>query len=474
MFVHDEVRIQSSVGFTRVGVSRTIGLLAALVAALLTFSMAAAAPARAATAPLPTFGTQFHGVWGDYDDATRAMVLDTLKANGATTVRIDVSWRMLEPDAPGVFSAWGLGVVDNAINMAASRGLKPLVTLWMTPKWATGSDDERVAPTSAAALNALSDVSRRLAARYNGTVDGWEVWNEPNSNDFMRGADPVVYAQVLAAAYTGFKAGSPATPVVFGGPMYVDDTWVGKVLAAGGKGKYDVMGVHPYMAVADAPPDLPDDGSMWRMDHLASLIDVMSKFGEAGKPIWFTEFGWSVHPTAPDAANWQRGVTPAQATDYLQRTVTLLQSKYPTVARVYWYKDRADSADVNNTGYGLVFPNGSPTPTLAAAPAIFSNVAPPAATPGAPASLQVTVSGDRKKGYLATARWTPPVNSSVTGYTVSLRRLDKPGVTTVTVSGTTLAQQLTVVKGGTYQIAVSATNAAGTGAATVSAPFKVR
>lgn len=465
MFTPSEAR-----SLTRIGLVRVVGLLVALVTASLAFGLTAPTSAQAAVASAPMFGVQFHGVWGNYTDATRAQVLDTLKANGAKTVRIDVSWRMLEPDAPGVFNSWGLATVDKAITMAASRGLKPLVTLWMTPKWATGSDNERLAPTSATALNALTDVSKRLAVRYNGKVDAWEVWNEPNNADFMPGADPVVYAKVLAAASKGFKAGSPATPVVFAGTSYVDDEWIGKALAAGAAGKYDVMGVHPYMAVADLAPDLADDGTMWRMNHLPNLINVMGKYGEAKKPIWFTEFGWSVHPTPAGTANWARGVTPAQATDYLKRTVALVKAKYPTVARVYWYKDRADSADVNNTGYGLVLPNGKPTPTLTAAKAIFAAPVAPV-KPAAPASLTVTATS---KATVATARWTAPTNTTVTGYTVQLRRVDRPSTATTKVAATTLTTNFTVVKGGTYQVAVAATNAAGSGAYKVSAPFTVR
>ena len=338
-----------------------------VVGSLLTPATAeAATPTVPASGSSPAFGVQFHGTWQDYTDAQRAQVLDTLRANGAQTVRIDVSWRMLEPDAPGVFSPWGLRTVDNAISMAASRGLRPLVTVWMTPKWATGSDDERVPPTSPAALAAFTDLTTRLADRYDGVVDGYEMWNEPNSNDFMRGADPVVYAKLLAAGYAGVKAGSPATPVVFGGPMFVDDVWVSKVLAAGAAGKYDVMGVHPYQAIADEAPEAPDDGSKWRMNHLPALLRVMTAHGDGGKPIWFTEFGWSVHPTQANAANWERGVSQAVQADYLLRTLDMVTRDYPSVTRVYWYNDRATTADPSNTGYGLVNTDGTPVPALAA------------------------------------------------------------------------------------------------------------
>ena len=191
----------------------------------------------------------------------------------------------------------------------------------MAPQWANGSTDERMPVTSSKGLTGLTSVTKRLAAKYAGVVDGWEVWNEPNDSNFMTGASPTVYAGMLKAAYSGFKAGDKNCKVVFSGTSHVDDTWVGKALAAGAKGKYDVMGVHPYMGVADEAPDLPDNGGMWRMNHLASLINVMKNYGEGSKPIWFTEFGWSVHPTPTNPANWQRGVTATQQADYLARTI---------------------------------------------------------------------------------------------------------------------------------------------------------
>ena len=343
---------------------RWLLVLALLVAGL---GFAQVGPATAAMPPnSPLFGSQFHGTWADYTDQSRAAVLDALAANGATSVRIDVSWRMLEPVQAGKFDAWGLSLVDHVIMMANERGLTPMIMFWQTPEWATGSDDPRIAPQTPAALAALTDVTRRLASRYGTQVVGWEVWNEPNHNDFLRGADPTVYAQVLRAAYAGFKSGSSTTPVVFGGLQYVDDEWASAALAAGAAGHYDVMGVHPYMGVADEAPDLPDDGTMWRMNHLPALIAAMGKHGESSKPIWFTEFGWRVAPTAPGTANWLRGVTQETQADYLMRALAMVGDRYPTVQRMYWYNDRAKSDDPANTGYGLVYSDGTPVPALAA------------------------------------------------------------------------------------------------------------
>lgn len=345
------------------------GILALLVGGSLVVPAAAAPATLAATGDNssgPQFGVQFHGTWGDYDDAERAVVLDTLRAHGVGTVRIDVSWRMLQPAGPGAFDPWGVKQVDAAIDAAVARGLDPLVTLWMTPEWVTGSADERVGPTSPEALDRWQEFAGAMAQRYAGRVSAWEIWNEPNHEDFLRGADPEQYAQILRHAYAGIKQAAPTSQVVFGGTQYVDTAWIGKVLAAGGT-TYDVMGVHPYQGVSDEAPEAADNGTMYRMARVPALYRLMARFGGSGRPVWFTEFGWRASPNIPGIPHWKRGVSPRRQASYLVRTLRYVRAEMPFVTRVYWYTDRADSMVMRRAGYGLVRPDGSPTRALVAA-----------------------------------------------------------------------------------------------------------
>ena len=328
-------------------------------------------PASAAATNLPTFGVQFHGTWEGYTDEAKQHVLRNLYLAGAETVRIDVSWAMLEPERSGQLSPWGEQRVDEAIRAAEDNGLRPLVMFWLAPSWANDSSDERVAPTSAEGLAGLRSITERMAAKYDGVVEAWQVWNEPNSDTFLRGADPEVYAAVLTAAHAGFKAGDPDTTVVFGGPSYVDAEWVHEVFHHAGVDDFDVMSVHPYMGVADEAPEAPDNGTMWRLNHLPALLDVMARHGVGDRDVWFTEFGWQVGRNDPDTPNWQRGVTAAQQADYLQRTVNLVRAVYPQVTRVYWYQDRADSMDRADSGFGLVLPDGTGTSALRRAASMY-------------------------------------------------------------------------------------------------------
>jgi polysaccharide biosynthesis protein PslG len=340
-----------------------LGVLAALsvMAATLVLPHGSAA---ATTPSGPAFGSQFHGMWGSYSDTQRAQVLDQLAAHGTEWVRLDVSWGMLQPDGPDRYSTWGVNFVDRVIGMITARGMKPLVTLWMTPAWANGGKGERALPDDP---RHYAEAARWAAARWADKVPAWEVWNEPNDNHFMTGADPVAYGRLLKAAYPAFKAGNPSAKVLFGGPMYNDVDWIRRAYDAGARGSFDVMATHPYMGVADREPEFYD-GTKWTLRHARAVHELMVANGDGHKPIWFTEFGWSSHPNTGNEANWTRGVTLAQQADYLVRTLELVARDMPYVTNVFWYaeRDRTDSnVQINN--YGLLHTDLRPKPVLVAA-----------------------------------------------------------------------------------------------------------
>ena len=339
-----------------------LGVLAA-VSVLAASLVLPASSATAQAAPGPAFGSQFHGMWSEYTDAQRTAVLDQLAAHGTEWVRLDVSWAMLQPDGPDAYSTWGVSFVDRVLKMITDRGMKPLVMLWMTPAWANGGAGERALPHDP---QHYANAARWAANRWAGIVPAWEVWNEPNHNSFMTGADPVAYGRLLQAAYPAFKAGDPSTQVVFGGPMYNDVDWIRRAYDAGARGSFDIMATHPYMGVADREPEFAD-GTKWTLRHARAVYDLMVANGDGHKPIWFTEFGWSSHPNTGTEANWARGVTLQQQADYLVRTLDLLAREMPFVTNVFWYNERDRStSNVQLANYGLMFRDLTPKPALTA------------------------------------------------------------------------------------------------------------
>ena len=410
----------------------------------------------------PAVGVQFHGMWATYDDTERAKILDQLDAAGTQWIRLDVSWAMLQPTSGSSYDlGWGVPFVDRAVNMVHNRGMHLLVTLWRTPSWANGGAGETTLPTDPSTYAAAL---RWAAARYAGKVDAWEVWNEPNQSGFMTGADPVAYTRLLKAAYPAAHAGDPGTTVVFGGPSMNDDPWIAKAYNAGAHGYFDAMSTHPYMGPSDAPPETPDNGTIYTMAHAAAVHQLMVNHGDGDKPLWFTEYGWSTHANTSTMRNWELGVTRAVQADYLVRSLVYMRDHLPYVTHAFWYEadDRATGTTRNIDNYGLMddqfrpkesltalasfqaaqLPAPEPTATATSSPTASPTVSPsvaPTATATATATVSPTVSPAPTATETTASPSPSPTATATTNRTVgsSTKKPKKALVTSTTDTSTT-------------------------------------
>ena len=383
---HTPTRVRSRVSplsVCRRGSRRAIGGVVAAVTGLAVLlgagALASASPARPVAARTPHVSladlgairavqAQFHGLWSIYSDAERATVLNKLRNSGVTTIRMDLSWVMLQPHGRGSFDSWGVAQTDKVIAMANRRGIKVLMTLWLTPAWANGGRGQRVLPANPADYAAMA---RWCAARWRGKVVGWEVWNEQNNRRFMAGANPTSYVRLLQPAYQAIKAADPYAWVVFGGLEYNDTSWLQRAYKAGAHGYFDAMATHPFQGIADLDPMTADDGTKYTLAHAAAIHALMVEYGDGTKPIWFTEFGWSTHRTSGGSANWLRGVPEALQATYLVRAARFVGKHMPYVTRMFWYSDRdLNSGDVQYRNYGLFRRDLSGKPALAALAAV--------------------------------------------------------------------------------------------------------
>jgi hypothetical protein len=336
-------------------------------------SFTAQAEAATDSASGAAFGVQFHGMWSKYSAAQRADVLTKLKAAGTQWIRLDLGWAMLQPSGPGSFDmGWGVPFTDSVVDAIHAEGFHLLVTFWRTPSWANGGAGETTLPTHPADY---ANAIKWAAARYAGKVDAWEVWNEPNEPYSMTGTDPAAYAALLRAAYPAVHAGDPAAKVVFGGPSENDAPWIARAYAAGIHGSFDVMSTHPYMGPSDAAPETPDDGTIYKLTHVAAVHNLMTQYGDGDKPIWFTEFGWTSHANTSGMANWELGVSQQTQGDYLVRTLKLLKASYPYVTNAFWYEasDQHTGTTSNIDNYGLLTSDFAPKPAYTAVQAYLAS-----------------------------------------------------------------------------------------------------
>jgi hypothetical protein len=311
-------------------------------------------------------------------------------STGAKTVRIFALWKDFEPNARGQYPSADVNLTnlsntfDDAIRKLNAAGAKPMFVVTEAPSWANGSADVNIPPSNPADFG---DFLKRFSAhnRSVGSVAGYEVWNEPDENQFWHPApDATQYTALLKAAYSGIKAGDPAATVV-AGPMTGNDyQWLQNLYTAGAKGSFDVVGVHTDTACLDRGPDefYREDGKLARFTFLGyrTVHDVMSANGDGDKPIWMSELGWSSTnggPTSCTRGQWAgqkpSGVSDANQATFLTKAYSCLAND-PYVTQALWFTMRdttGESVDELNH-YGLVRPDGSAKPALAAFKAVVA------------------------------------------------------------------------------------------------------
>jgi hypothetical protein len=281
----------------------------------------------------PVIGVQFHGLWDCYwehgTDCVLREHLRLVRENGAGVIRVDVGWSTCqeEEDSPG-FNYYTKRL-DRLLGVAADQGLEVLLTLHQSPKWARPSvPDENYNrfpddPTS------IRPWAEWIARTFGDRVRAWEIWNEPNIKDFTGIDDPEVgarlYVPVLKNAAEGLRAGDPSATIVFGGPAGVDSVFIQLAYNEGAPEHFDILALHPYQGDPTVDPWTPDGGGL--PAPMSVVVNIKPE-----KPIWWTEFGYSVHANECGVKGWQKGVpTEEAAGHYLVRAFDLATQQFPQV-----------------------------------------------------------------------------------------------------------------------------------------------
>lgn len=324
-------------------------LLAAFAAACLVVPSAAQAS--------PTYrGVQLHSLWESGSDSDMQRELDLARGAGANVVRVDVGWSSIESGGKGQYADWYVQKMDRLVNGAGARGMKVIATLWSTPCWASSAPESKkqgcagawwdrgvtmYAPENPADY---ADIARFMTARYGTKLAALEVWNEPNLDEdrfWIAGLnEPLAYTNLLRAAYPAAKAGNPDVPVLAGSLAYGNEAFIAGMYAAGAKGNYDGLSMHPYQGSKSLA------GGWSGMDWIRA---IKAAAGDT-TPIWVTEFGWSTCGQGHAAC-----VSEAQQGEYTAAGFAALEKMGDVKASVV-YNLRAKGADAGSfeDNFGLV------------------------------------------------------------------------------------------------------------------------
>lgn len=313
---------------------------------------------------------------GFYDDSSfrfspaRAENLADAAATGASVIHTTANWAQIAPTRPGTASdgsdpAYRLGDLDDLVFSSGLHGLRVMINISGTPKWANGGKTPNRMPTR---LSDLTTFSRMLATRYNGrsghgTVGLWSVWNEPNIELFLapqysgkRIVGPANYAKLYKAAYAGIKAGNPLAKVAIGEtsargrdkPLKgvsgsVAPGTFAKLLAKTPGLRFDAWAHHPYPTSPNLPPLQKVRYPNVTLSTLPTFEKQLKTSFRRTVPVWITEYGHETKPGEP------KGVTTARQAAYAKQALTVAKND-PNVQMFVWFVFRDSTGNPWQSG----------------------------------------------------------------------------------------------------------------------------
>lgn len=341
-----------------------------------TSTVAKTPPPVAVTPPISdghVIGIAAGGSLSKVSTSTLNEQLDQISALGAKWVRFDIEWGDVQYSSSSSFT-WGS--YDTLVDAIVAHHLNGLATILFTPQWARapGCDNGVECPPANPAT--FATFAAEVAARYQGKVQAFEVWNEPNNYNFWAPhTNCAAYTTLLQATYPAIKQADPDAIVITGGlaPETTDSNntsptdFLSCVYKDGGEPYFDAVADHPYSF-----PLLPSQsaaGAWGQMSEtMPSLRSVMVAGGDANKKIWITEFGT---PTSGPDPQWY--VSEASETTMVTDAMSLYKT-YSWAGPFFWYtlKDGGTSTSTNENFFGLVRADGSLKPAYTTLQSIIS------------------------------------------------------------------------------------------------------
>jgi hypothetical protein len=326
---------------------------------------------------------------GPFYGSDADLAFERVRSSGATTVRIELSWREIAPDGaskPAGFdatnpfdSAYRWGTFDHLAQRAVAKGLRPLIGISDAPRWAETSSGGR-AGTNRPDPVEYGRFAEATARRFSGGFAGiprvrlWEVWNEANASFFLHPVSPTHYRQmvnefaagvkrvhadntVVAGALFPFVIEGPAAqaigPLRFMREMFCLSKRLRPVRGCDGQSRFDVWSHHPYTSGGPTHrASNPDNVSIRELPRMRSVLRAATRYKKIihSRPVrfWVTEFSWDSNPPDP------KGVP----VDLHARWVaeSLYRMWHSGVSLVTWFQLRDD--DAKGRPHNQVFQSG--------------------------------------------------------------------------------------------------------------------
>lgn len=283
------------------------------------------APAPVVVAPAPSGGGGFgYGIQAHMiHNGQAGQVMAMINGMGFNWVKQQVEWKLFEPSK----GDYQFGAIDELVNAANAAGINVMLSVVKAPVWARPASADLSVEGPPANPQDFADFLGAMAAHYAGRVQAYEVWNEQNLHYEWGNEDisPARYMDLLRPAYAAIKANDPNAKVISGAltptgapaPWAMDDFAYLEGMYQNGLARYaDGIGAHPsgYNVSPDVtwqeacefitarqagfagPCSSPHHSWSFR-STMEGYRNIMVTYGDGGKKIWPTEFGWASSPS---------------------------------------------------------------------------------------------------------------------------------------------------------------------------------
>ncbi len=279
--------------------------------------------------------------------------LSMMQSLGVKNVRILIPWADIEKHQ----GDYNWDYIDSIVDSATNLGMGILGVISQTPDWA-GTPILAGMPQPAV----FGSFAQAVATHYAGLISTYEIWNEPNAQNFLDPVDPAAYTTLLQAAYPLMKQADPNITVIGGvvgagaseGSVTMDpDDFVQGMYDAGAKGFFDALSFHPYEYSLEFSAGAGVAGSP--LEQLQQIFQIMAANDDSDLKVWATEYG---QPTTGQ-------YTTQQQADFIQDFL----NSWPEIAGtgpmfIYTLQD-TDSGNANKQdNFGVYYSDGTAKPVV--------------------------------------------------------------------------------------------------------------
>ncbi len=281
-------------------------------------------------------------------------------------------WAEIEPLRKGEFidpvtqqSSWAK--FDGIVDELRAQDLKVIARLDRAPAWARPADSRPETPP--VDFEDYGDFVYAFVKHFKGRIQYIQIWNEPNIYPEWgeQAVDPVAYTQMLQVAYQRAKEADPNVYVLsaplaitLGEPHPQEGKWrsmpdldyLEAMYEAGAKDYFDILSANAFGF--DLPPDDPPAPDVLNFRRVELQREIMERYGDGDKAIWFNEYGWNAAPSSfsEESLIWKR-VSEEKQAEYTLQGIEFGRENWPWagVFNIWYFRQTGQQYAPSDAAY---------------------------------------------------------------------------------------------------------------------------